>query len=159
MRVCRSLKAPPPTSRYALIQVLAMGRIDVHHHFFPVDLKKETSNRNIGWRTPAGTLPWTPEISLKAMDASGIDLALLSLPASPAGSVSEENRSTTRERNVHASRIVRAHPDRFGFFASLPFLDDVEGQYKPINIFSCSRSIQAPLRKLHMLSTSLMQTG
>ena len=136
-----------------------MGRIDVHHHFFPVDLKKEISNQKIGWRTPAGTLPWTPEVSLKAMDASGIDFALLSLPATPAGSVSEENRTTTRERNVHASRIVRAHPDRFGFFASLPFLDDVEGQYGSISIIPCSRSIQALLRKLHMPSTSLMQTG
>ena len=114
-----------------------MGRIDVHHHFFPVDLNKETSNQNMGWRTPAGTLPWSPEISLKAMDASGIDLALLSLPATFTGSVSQENRTTTRERNVHASRIVQAYPDRFGFFAGLPFLDDVEGQYRSIDIVIC----------------------
>jgi predicted TIM-barrel fold metal-dependent hydrolase len=104
-----------------------MGRIDVHHHYFPADLNKETANQKMGWRAPSGTLPWTPDISFKAMDASGIDLAILSLPAIFAGSVSDENRTTTRERNVYASQIVRAHPDRFGFFASLPFLDDVEG--------------------------------
>jgi hypothetical protein len=104
-----------------------MGRIDVHHHFFPADLNKETSNQKMGWRTPVGTLPWTPDVSIKAMDTSGIDLAILSLPAMFAGSVSEENRGITRERNIYASRIVQAHPNRFGFFASLPFLDDVEG--------------------------------
>jgi hypothetical protein len=104
-----------------------MGRIDVHHHFFPADLNKEASNQKMGWRAPVGTLPWTPDVSIKAMDTSGIDLAILSLPAIFAGSVSEENRTTTRDRNRYASRIVQAHPTRFGFFASLPFLDDVEG--------------------------------
>jgi 6-methylsalicylate decarboxylase len=106
-----------------------MGCIDVHHHFFPDDINKEASNQKIGWRAPASTLPWTPDISLNAMDASGINLALLSLPAISAGSVSEENRATAREHNINLSRIVRAHPHRFGFFASLPFLDDVEGLY------------------------------
>jgi len=104
-----------------------MGRVDVHHHFFPANLNKELSNQHMGWRAPAGTLPWTPDISLRAMDVSGIDLAIISLPAICAGSVSQENREITRGRNVYASQIVRAHPDKFGFFASLPFLDDVEG--------------------------------
>lgn len=104
-----------------------MASIDVHHHFFPADINKEASNKMMEWRAPAGTLPWTPDVSLKAMDASDIDIAILSLPALHAGSVSEENRATTRERNILASRIARAHPGRFGFFASLPFLDDVEG--------------------------------
>ncbi|RDB22663.1 Decarboxylase yanB [Hypsizygus marmoreus] len=102
-------------------------RIDVHHHFFPADLLKETSNQNIGWKTPAGTLPWSPNASLKAMDASGIDIAILSMPALYKGSVCEENRAMARQRNLHMSQIATDHPGRFGFFACLPFLDDIEG--------------------------------
>lgn len=106
-----------------------MRRIDVHHHFFPADLQKETSNQKVGWRTPASTLPWNPEVSLKSMDASGIEIAILSLPALSTGSVGEESRSVARQRNIQLSQISRANPHRFGFFASLPFLDDVEGEF------------------------------
>ncbi|GLB33883.1 putative amidohydrolase [Lyophyllum shimeji] len=101
--------------------------IDVHHHFFPTDLKKESSNQKLGWKAVPGTLPWSPEVSLKAMDASGIDVAILSLPALNAGSVSDENRATARQRNLAMAAIARAHPTRFGFFACVPFLDDIKG--------------------------------
>lgn len=104
-----------------------MRRIDVHHHFFPPDLDKHNSNQKMGWKTPPGTLPWTPDVSLRAMDRSGIDMAILSLPALFTGSVSEENRALARERNLFVSGITQAHPTRFGFFATVPFLDDVEG--------------------------------
>lgn len=102
-------------------------RIDVHHHFFPANLKKQNSNQALGWRTPAGTLPWSPEVSLQSMDASGIDVAILSLPALNAGSVCEDNRKLARERNIHVARIVQTYPSKFGFLASLPFLNDIEG--------------------------------
>ena len=106
-----------------------MRRIDIHHHFFPVDLDKKAANEKVGWCAPAGTLPWNPDISLEAMNAAGIDIAILSLPAISAGTVSEKNRTSARDRNIYASGITQAHPDRFGFFASLPFLDDVDGRY------------------------------
>ncbi|KAF8076472.1 hypothetical protein FPV67DRAFT_1407611 [Lyophyllum atratum] len=106
--------------------------IDVHHHFFPADLQKGSSNEKLGWKTPAGTLPWSPEICLKAMDVSGIDIAILSLPALFTGSVCEENRAMARERNITMSTIVQAHPTRFGFFGCLPFLDDIKGALEEI---------------------------
>ncbi|KAJ6598985.1 hypothetical protein DFH09DRAFT_1243468 [Mycena vulgaris] len=102
-------------------------RIDVHHHFFPANLNKAKSNEEVGWRTPAENLPWAPEISLKFMDASAIDVAILSFPAIASGSVGQANRDQARERNRAMADICRAHPDRFGFFATLPFLDDVQG--------------------------------
>lgn len=105
-----------------------MPRIDVHHHFFPADLNKGTANQKLGWKTPPGTLPWSVDSSLRAMDESGIDFTILSLPALYTGSVCEANRAAARERNLQISLIAQAHPRRFGFFASLPFLDDVEGQ-------------------------------
>lgn len=104
-----------------------MRRIDVHHHFFPSDLQKEKTNKDVGWLTPAENLPWTPALSLKSMDESGIDYAILSLPALTTGTVSSENRTKARERNIYASDICKAHPQRFGFFATLPFLDDLTG--------------------------------
>jgi hypothetical protein len=61
------------------------------------------------------------------MDATGIDVAILSLPALSAGCVGQENRALARDRNVFVSQICQAHPERFGFFASLPFMDDITG--------------------------------
>ena len=103
-------------------------RIDVHHHYFPSDLKKEQANVDVGWKTPPENLPWCPKVSLQAMDAMKIDFAVLSYPAISSGCISEENRATARTRNELAASFCRDQPDRFGFFATLPFLDDVEGQ-------------------------------
>jgi predicted TIM-barrel fold metal-dependent hydrolase len=104
-------------------------RIDVHHHFFPTDLNKEKSNIHLGWKTPLENIPWTPEKSLQAMDAMNIDFAILSLPAISGGSVNEENRLMARKRNEFAAAVCSTYPNRFGFFATPPFLDDVEGVY------------------------------
>lgn len=107
-----------------------MPTIDVHHHYFPPDLQqsKLQTNQSIGWRTPPGHLPWYPELSLKVMDELGIDTSILSYPAIPLGTVSDENRQAARARNEFASEVCRKYPSRFGFFASLPFLDDIEGK-------------------------------
>ncbi|KAL0576919.1 hypothetical protein V5O48_005065 [Marasmius crinis-equi] len=109
-----------------------MPRIDVHHHFFPPTLDKAKTSQNIGFRTPPENLPWTPEISIRSMDASGIDIAILSFPAIGSGAIGEENRKVARERNHYVSEICRRYPERFGFFATVPFLDDVEGVLKEI---------------------------
>jgi predicted TIM-barrel fold metal-dependent hydrolase len=72
-------------------------------------------------------MPWTPEKSLQAMDTMNIDFAILSLPAISSGSIDEENRSIARKRNEFVAGICSTYPDRFGFFATPPFLDDIEG--------------------------------
>ncbi|KAJ6539420.1 hypothetical protein B0H19DRAFT_1178948 [Mycena capillaripes] len=101
--------------------------VDVHHHFFPANLDKRQSNEKVGWHTPPENLPWSAEISLKFMDASSIDVAILSFPAIASGFVGQENRDQARERNHAMASLCLAHPDRLGFFATLPFLDDIEG--------------------------------
>ncbi|KAF9485286.1 amidohydrolase 2 [Pholiota conissans] len=101
--------------------------IDVHHHYFPLDLDKENSNVNVGFKTPAENLPWFPEISMRAMDTMHIDFSILSFPAISNGCVSQENRAITRGRNEFAADVCRRYPHKFGFFTTLPFLDDIEG--------------------------------
>ncbi|KAF7301735.1 Amidohydrolase 2 [Mycena indigotica] len=102
-------------------------RIDIHHHYFEATLDKANASKKVGWLTPAENLPWSPQVSLKYMDAHGIDVAILSFPAISSGSISTENREKTRQRNLAMAEICRTHPTRFGFFATLPFLRDVEG--------------------------------
>jgi 6-methylsalicylate decarboxylase len=102
--------------------------IDLHHHFFPSSLDKAKRNIEMGWRTPDGNLPWNPAISLAGMDVLGIETAILSLPPNPFGTISSENRSVARAHNHFAAQICQEHPGRFGFFAGLPFLNDVDGE-------------------------------
>lgn len=96
--------------------------IDVHHHFFPPDLQaeKRMANDKIGWKTPEDHLNWTPELSLRLMDASGIDLSIISLPAIASGDVSAKNRSAARGRNLFAAEVCQTYPSRFGFFCHSP---------------------------------------
>ena len=107
------------------------GRIDIHHHFFPSSAEKLKKNAEMGWRTPPENLPWTPETSLRFMDATQIDMAFLSLPPTCGGKTGPENRRSARRHNEYAAAICQKYPCRFGFFASLPFLDDVEGESRP----------------------------
>jgi 6-methylsalicylate decarboxylase len=102
-------------------------RIDLHHHFFPSTLEKAKKNLQVGWRTPPENLPWTPKVSLNFMDAFGIDIAILSLPPSSAGTTGPENRAAAKTHNASVANICKQYPTRFGFFASLPFLNDTEG--------------------------------
>ncbi|KZT20378.1 amidohydrolase 2 [Neolentinus lepideus HHB14362 ss-1] len=102
-------------------QITAEGRIDFHHHFFPSGLNKAGCNAKVGWKTPPENLPWSPDVSLKAMNELGIRKAILSLPA---GTYS---RVQAREHNRYAASVCLACPDRFRFLATLPDLRDVEG--------------------------------
>ncbi|KAI0638153.1 hypothetical protein C8Q77DRAFT_1242281 [Trametes polyzona] len=104
------------------------GRIDIHHHIFPASIGKAGLSEKVGWRTPPENLPWTPEVSLRAMEAMGVQTAVLSIPAGlPPGPPGEENRAAARRFNEYAAQICSDHPGRFGFFACLPNLADVEG--------------------------------
>lgn len=133
--------------------------IDVHHHFFPTDLNKEKCNTHLGWKTPPENIPWTPEKSLQAMDTMNIDFAILSLPAISSGSIDEENRLIARKRNEFAAGICNKYPGRFGFFATPPFLDDVEGVFHTCRFSSTYAYSKAPCLKLHTPSTICTPVG
>jgi len=107
------------------------GRVDVHHHFlFPDYIATQRAlMRKVESDNPR-VLDWTPARSIEAMDRHGIATAMLSIsaPGSWTGKV-EESRALARATNEFAARLVRDHPGRFGFFATLP-LPDTEGSLR-----------------------------
>ena len=103
-------------------------RIDVHHHIFLDAAQKAKKNKEIGWRTPEENLPWHHTTSLRAMDALGIQVAILSSPPQSSRVAGPENREEARNFNVYAAKLCKLYPQRFGFFACLPTLNDVEGE-------------------------------
>lgn len=131
-----------PRSRFK--DSVTRHRIDIHHHYFPADLRKESPNPNLHWSTPPENLPWTAEISIKMMDTMGTEFSILSFPALSSGCISPANRMASRKRNELAAQICRDHPMRFGFFATLPFLDDIQGTFsidahEPV---TCSKQVR-----------------
>ncbi|MGW2964772.1 amidohydrolase family protein [Streptomyces sp. NPDC001220] len=109
------------------------GLIDVHAHFVTDSYVRQA--RAAGHELPDG-MPawpaWSAEAHLELMDRSGIDTAVLSVssPGVYFGDA-EAARALAREVNEDGARVVHAHPDRFGLFASLP-LPDVEGSLTEI---------------------------
>lgn len=103
------------------------GRIDVHAHFLPEcylhALKKA------GMETLDGGFPipaWSEEAALQVMDRRGIATAMISLSSPSTHFLPvEEKPRLAREVNDVGADLMARHPDRFGFFASLP-LPDIE---------------------------------
>lgn len=106
-----------PTSRSHTPKI-----IDVHHHVFPDAQQKVKKNTLVGWITPLEHLPWQPSPVMSAMDSMDIQIAILSPPP-----VATTNRAEVRAMNIYLSQLRAAYPARFGFFAGLPTLGDVQG--------------------------------
>jgi len=109
--------------------------IDVHSHIVPPFYLAENRDRIAGSRggeISRAWLEWTPQQSLAAMDAHGVETAMLSLstPGVWFGNA-EEARSTARRVNEYGAELVRNHPGRFGLFGALP-LPDTEGSLREI---------------------------
>jgi predicted TIM-barrel fold metal-dependent hydrolase len=103
--------------------------IDVHHHYFApawmTKFKKEIAESK-GERFAS----WTVQTALEEMDKTGCSTAIVTCggPGTWNGDV-QASRSVSREVNEFGARMVRDHPGRFGFFASVP-LPDTEGSLK-----------------------------
>lgn len=98
--------------------------IDVHSHFLPAAylLAQEEAGRA---GMDAFPLPkWSAEQHLADMDQVGVDVAILSL-SSPDINWGDDRiaRRLARDANETAAEAVRAHPGRFGFYATLPLPD------------------------------------
>jgi 6-methylsalicylate decarboxylase len=109
------------------------GIVDVHHHIMLPEflaLQEERIKRTGYWG--AKLTQWTPSWSIEEMDKNGAAASILSIscPGSWTGKI-EESRKLARLLNDYKAQIVRDHPGRFGFFATVP-LPDVEGSLKEI---------------------------
>lgn len=101
------------------------GRIDVHQHFLP-PVYAEALNR-AGLRTVDGGMPvpaWSEAAALEMMDRQGIETAMVSLSSPSAHFLPlAERPGLVRDINEAGAALVRSHPGRFGFFATLPMPD------------------------------------
>jgi predicted TIM-barrel fold metal-dependent hydrolase len=102
------------------------GRIDTHSHVVPPDYAAWL--RGSGAR--AGGLPipsWDSDATLLLMDRHDIAAAVLSV-STPGVHLGDDAdaRAMARDVNDYAAQMVREHPGRFGFLATLP-LPDVDG--------------------------------
>lgn len=100
------------------------GLIDTHHHVLP-PIFLSTLGERIGRQTLKGPPPpWSPQISLEAMDRNGIQTAVTSFgpPGFWFGDL-EETKKLVRQCNDYCADLRRDHPGRFGMFAVLPMPD------------------------------------
>lgn len=103
----------------------ACGRIDVHQHFLP-DVYVQALKK-AGLKTVDGGMPipaWSAAAAIEMMDRQQIATAMISL-SSPSTHFLEpaKRRPLVRQVNEAGAALVAAHPDRFGFFATLPMPD------------------------------------
>lgn len=101
------------------------GRIDVHAHFLPGFYCEALAKA--GLKTVDGGMPvpaWSPEAHLEMMDRQGIATSMLSVSSPAVHFLPPPARpAMCRAINEDGARLKAAHPDRFGFFASLPLPD------------------------------------
>ncbi|WP_320778792.1 amidohydrolase family protein [Streptomyces sp. CRN 30] len=106
----------------------APGYLDVHAHFVTDSYVRQA--RAAGHELPDGVPAWpswSAAAHLELMDRCGIETSMLSV-SSPGVHFGDDTaaRRLAREVNEDGAETVRAHPGRFGLFASLP-LPDVDG--------------------------------
>ncbi len=97
------------------------GIVDVHHHFYPEDLKPVLGG--------GPTRTWTPQASLDEMDRNGVASVALSASSIPTEWWRRDTdwlRRTVRRLNEFGAEMVKDRPDRFALFAFLS-MRDVEG--------------------------------
>jgi predicted TIM-barrel fold metal-dependent hydrolase len=99
--------------------------VDVHAHFLTDRyIEEATATGHVKPDGAPGWADWSARQHLELMDQWGIATSVLSI-SSPGVSFGspEANRSLARHINETGAELRRAHPERFGHFASLPLTD------------------------------------
>lgn len=109
----------------------ARRRIDVHQHVVPPAYAAWLHAKGASDAAGRALPEWSAEGALALMDRHDVATAILSvstpgvrLDPDPRGA--DEARAKAREVNEFSARVVRDHPGRFGFFATLT-LPDTDG--------------------------------
>ncbi|KAJ8132186.1 hypothetical protein O1611_g1444 [Lasiodiplodia mahajangana] len=104
------------------------SRIDTHIHVLTPSYYKaldDSGGDPAGWATPS----WTLEECVRFCDTIGSSFSVLSVTA-PGPSIlgpTESGRKLARTLNEEVWDVCQQRPGRFGFFASLPDFNDIEG--------------------------------
>jgi len=103
----------------------ACGRIDVHAHFLPEVYLRALAAA--GLTTLDGGFPvpkWSAAAAIEMMDRQQIATAIVSLSSPSTHFLPPEDRpALVAQVNDAGAELVRGHPGRFGYFASLPIPD------------------------------------
>lgn len=104
-----------------------MQRIDVHQHLIPPAYRALLSEHGISEAGGRALPEWSAEAALDVMDRAGTASAVLSVstPGTTFLTDPQEAAALARELNDFSNDIATQHPNRFGFFATVP-LPDVE---------------------------------
>jgi 6-methylsalicylate decarboxylase len=99
-----------------------VARIDTHMHLVPPDYAEALHTAGIdeagGRRLPA----WSPDLALQTMNALDVSTAILSVstPGTTFLPAPADAAALARDLNDYTADLVRSHPGRFGFFATVP---------------------------------------
>jgi predicted TIM-barrel fold metal-dependent hydrolase len=102
-----------------------IGALDLHAHYVPPVYRRALASAGIDRPDGFAYVPqWSAEAAVAAMDALGVELALISIssPGVDLGPATDPVR-LAREVNDAGADAVRRHPRRFGLLASLPLPD------------------------------------
>ena len=113
----------------------AVRIVDTHHHFFPPAYLEPLAVWNDKAGLPGQTpiqRAWTVARAIDDMDRNSVGTAVLSIstPGIWFGEA-EAARKMARICNDYGAEMARAHPGRFGLFASVP-MPDVDGTLREI---------------------------
>jgi len=101
------------------------GRIDVHAHFLP-EVYAQALTR-AGLTTLDGGFPvpkWSAAAAIEVMDRQAIAIAMVSLSSPSAHFLpAAERPALVAAVNDAGAELMRGHPGRFGYFATLPMPD------------------------------------
>ncbi|OBI51385.1 amidohydrolase family protein [Mycobacterium sp. E796] len=99
-----------------------MLRIDTHHHAIPSFYRDLLLKAKIDDESGRALPEWSPEASLQTMGELNVATAILSVstPGTAFLPDARDAASLARDLNDYLAGLVRAQPDRFGFFATVP---------------------------------------
>jgi predicted TIM-barrel fold metal-dependent hydrolase len=99
-----------------------MLRIDTHHHVIPPDYRKALQQAGLLEAGGRALPDWSPETSLQAMADLDVGTAILSVstPGTAFLPNPADAAALARDLNDYTAAVTAAHPDRYGFFATVP---------------------------------------
>ncbi|MBS9534738.1 amidohydrolase [Mycobacterium sp. M1] len=99
-----------------------MLRIDTHQHLIPPDYRKALRKAGIDEAGGRALPDWSPEAALQTMADLNVGTAVVSVstPGTTFFPGRADAAALARDLNDYTAQLVSDHPDRFGFFATVP---------------------------------------